>query len=196
MIKLRDVLTVGRYLVDPDIQEIFAAQTKRMGKMIGIVGKEILKETSDDLEKKWLEYMSQVYATATNRLTDFMNDKLIELKEKNGCTFSVNIKGNSKVRRVDSKAKGKQKATETDSPGEESDGITRPANPTGNECPWLEAIHRLWVSKVKEKLDHKPWESGNSDHNSATKRPKPNQQTSGDDIRHSHKKQQKGGPSS
>jgi hypothetical protein len=169
-----------------------------MGDMMGLAENALIKEVSwskkgGGLEAEWLEYMGKTWTKAITELTNFMEKKVKEQKEKYKCDFAVTIKGTSKVRRS---GKGKAAATESSSEEEEessseeeeSEGEDVPTTPTGNECPWIEWVHDSWVSQVKGNLDSLPW--------GPPKRGRPTQQNSSNDVpQHADSKKKTGGPS-
>jgi hypothetical protein len=151
LLKLRDVLTVGLYLVDDTISGFFSKQVTRMGDAFDDLEKEMIKydiikkAKNKGLQKEWLEHMGGVWDGAKTQLTNFMDAKVKELKTKMDCTLDVKIKG-----------------TGTVSTPEPDDA---PAKVKNNKCDALEFIHDNWVKYVKENLDTRPWASA------GTKRP-------------------------
>lgn len=145
LLKLRDVLTVGLYLVDNQIQEFFSTEVKRMGDAFRQLEAEmktkkiIQKAKGKGLEKEWLEHMGGVWDHAKTQLTDFMDQKVKELKKDLGCTFDVNIKGTGKV--------------STPDPDD------APAKVKDDKCKALEFVHDNWVKYVKGKMETRPWAS-------------------------------------
>jgi hypothetical protein len=136
LLKLRDVYTVGAYLVDKTVSGFFKNQVTRMGDALGQLEGQIMEKMTPKpakkvgLEKQWIGYMDTVWDKATAQLNEFMDKKVKELKGKLDCTF-------------DSTAR----------PG------TPPANANENKCKALEFIHKSWEKDVKGKIDAKPWGS-------------------------------------
>ncbi|KAJ4310189.1 hypothetical protein N0V94_008562 [Neodidymelliopsis sp. IMI 364377] len=143
LLKLRDVLTVGLYLVNDKVQGFFSEEVKRMGKAFDQLETEMKKKRiitkEKGLDKEWLKYMDGVWDDAKTQLADFMDNKVKELKTKVGCTFDVNIKGTGKV--------------STPDPDD------APAKVKDDKCKALEFIHDNWVKYVKGKMDTRPWAS-------------------------------------
>jgi hypothetical protein len=149
LLKLRDVYTVGAYLVDKTVSGFFSNQVTRMGDALGQLEGQIMEKMTPkptkkvDLEKEWIEYMNTVWDKATKHLNAFMDKKVEELKDKLGCTF-------------DSTAKPS----------------TPPANANADKCKALEFIHKSWENDVKGKIDAKPWGSKGDSEGDSKKKPK------------------------
>jgi hypothetical protein len=143
LLKLRDVLTVGLYLVDGKIQGFFSEEVKRMGDAFRQLEAEMktkaMIKKEKGLQKEWLEHMGKVWDNSKTQLTDFMDKKVKELKKDLGCTFDVSIKGTGKV--------------STPDPDD------APAKVKDDKCKALEFIHDNWVKYVKAKIDTRPWAS-------------------------------------
>ena len=143
LLKLRDVLTVGLYLVDSKISGIFSTEVQRMGKAFheleGEMKKKKIITTEKDLQKKWLEHMGKVWDNSKTQLTDFMDVKVKELKNDMGCTLDIKIKGTGTVSTPEPDA--------------------APSKVADDKCKALEFIHDNWVKYVKGKIDTRPWAS-------------------------------------
>jgi hypothetical protein len=166
LLKLRDVLTVGLYLVESKISGIFSTEVKRMGNAFhdlegDMKTKKIITEEKG-LEAKWKEHMNKVWDDSKTQLTDFMDAKVKELKKDLGCTFDVSIKG-----------KGTVSTPEPDD---------APAKVADDKCKALEFIHDNWVKHVKDNIGTRPWDSAGAKRPAVT-----SPQVSTDDL-HDNKK--------
>jgi hypothetical protein len=169
--ELRNTLTVGLYLANPEIREIFGKQTQRMGKMMKVVEDAMVEgicwsKMGKGLQAQWLVYMEKTWDTAVSKLTEFMDQKIKKM-----------ISGCDSKDSKDSKDKGKGKATGS-----------RPTTPTDQDCAWVEWIDETWKAQVKDKLGKLP--SGSAV--AGQKRPAAKEGNSSTDVNdHDDKKQEK-----
>lgn len=187
MVHVKDALTVGLYLVDKDIRELFYHQFDRMGDMMAKVEDAMIqknlnpawKRQDGGLKNEWNEYMKDIWKEATDKLTTWIDTKLQELVQKNDCGFTVNVQGTSN----------------TKSPYE-----AIPDTPEEDECAYIAFIHDSWVGKVKEskrlkkfpslsELESEPESEPEPETGDKRGRPNPNQQNSSEDVpKHTSKK--------
>jgi hypothetical protein len=164
LLKLRDVLTVGLYLVDDKVSGFFSQEVQRMGNAFHQLEAEMIKKDiiekakGQGLQKEWLEHMDKVWDEAKTQLINFMDEKVKELKKTLREKLEEELRKESKDPKKDLRCTFDVKIK---GPGEVStpEPDTTPANVADNKCKALEFMHDNWVKFVKEKIGTRPWAS-------------------------------------
>ncbi|USP75705.1 hypothetical protein yc1106_02979 [Curvularia clavata] len=92
--RMRFVVGIFIYMQDPTVADIFAKEKKRKGKIIGHIGKELPNTPKkvgkdsytawqpQDLEKRWDEYMDDVFDKAKSTAVESMNLNIKLIKDE------------------------------------------------------------------------------------------------------------------